>query len=71
MLNPQKSAEREALLKRLRAAYAELAQHEHNLAEFEARLPLEEQLRLNLRRLLDSNLPELTAELERRCSVRL
>ena len=66
MLNPQKTAEREALLKRLRAAYAELAQHQRNLVEGEARLPLEEQLRLKLLRLMDSNLPELTADLELR-----
>jgi hypothetical protein len=71
MLNPQKTVEREALLNRLQAAYAELAQHERNLVECEARLPLEEQLRLYLLRLVDSNLPELAAELECRCSVRL
>ena len=51
MLNPQKAAEREALLKRLRTAYAELAEHERNLLEGEARLPVEEQLKLYLLRL--------------------
>ena len=69
MLNPQKTIEREALLNRLQAAYAEFTQYERNLVECEARLPLEEQLRLYLLRLTDSNLPELAAELDRRCSV--
>jgi hypothetical protein len=55
MLNPQKTLEREALLRRIRELDAEIAQHERNLREGEARLPIEEQLRLNLRRLLESN----------------
>ena len=42
MLNPQKTLEREALLKRHREPQAEIAQHERNLREGEARLPLEE-----------------------------
>jgi hypothetical protein len=50
MLNRQKTLEREALLRRLRELYAEIAQHERNLRESEARLPLDEQLRLSLRR---------------------
>lgn len=49
MLNPQKTLEREAMLKRIRGLDAEIAQHERNLREGEARLPLEEQLRLKLR----------------------
>ena len=39
MLNPQKALEREALLKRIRQLDAEIAQHERNLREGEARLP--------------------------------
>ena len=49
MLNLQKTLEREAMLKRIRGLDAEIAQHERNLREGEARLPLEEQLRLKLR----------------------
>jgi hypothetical protein len=62
MLNPQKTREREALLKRLRELNAEIAQHERNLIEGEARLPLEEQLRLKLRRLIEANIPELAGK---------
>jgi len=54
MLNPQKTLEREAMLKRIRELDAQIAQHERNLREGEARLPLEDQLRLKLRRLVDS-----------------
>jgi hypothetical protein len=54
MLNPQKTFEREALLRRLRVVNAEIAQLERNMREGEARLPIEEQLRLKLRRLIDS-----------------
>jgi hypothetical protein len=39
MLNPQKTLEREALLKRIRELDAEIAQHERNLSEGEALLP--------------------------------
>jgi hypothetical protein len=41
MLNPQKTLEREALLKRIRELNAEIAQHERNLREDEARPPIE------------------------------
>ena len=41
MLNPQKTLEREAMLKRIRELDAEIAQHERNLHEGEARRPLE------------------------------
>jgi hypothetical protein len=60
MLNPQKTLERESLLRRHREIKVELAQTERNLREGEARLPIEEQLALNLRRLIESNIPELT-----------
>ena len=46
MLNPEKTREREAILKRLREVDAEIAQYERNLREREARLPIEEQLSL-------------------------
>ena len=52
MLNPKKTLEREALLRRVRELDAEIAQHERNLREGEARLPIEEQLRLNLQRFM-------------------
>ena len=45
MLDPQKTLERKALLKRIREIDAELAQIERNLREGEARLPIKEQLR--------------------------
>jgi hypothetical protein len=54
MLDPQKKLEREALLKRHREIQAELAQIERNIQEGEARLPIEEQLSLMLRRLVET-----------------
>jgi hypothetical protein len=42
MLNPQKTLEREALLKRMRELDAEIAQLERNVREGEARLPIED-----------------------------
>jgi hypothetical protein len=60
MLDPQKTREREAMLKRIRELDAEIAQHERNLREGEARLPIEEQLSLKLRRFIETNIPELT-----------
>jgi hypothetical protein len=62
MLNPQKTREREAMLKRIRERDAEIAQHERNLREGEARLPIEEQLRLKLRRFIEANIPELAGK---------
>ena len=59
MLDPQKTLEREALLKRHRELNAEIAQHERNMREGEARLPIEEQFSLNLRRVIEANIPEL------------
>jgi hypothetical protein len=44
MLDPQKTLEREALLKRHREIQAELAQIERNIRDIEAQLPIEEQL---------------------------
>jgi hypothetical protein len=57
MLNPQKTLEREALLKRIRELDAEIAQHERNMREGEARLPIDEQLRLKLRRFIEAHIP--------------
>ena len=62
MLNPQKTLEREAMLKRIRELDAEIAQHERNLREGEARLPVEEQLSLKLRRFIEANIPELAGK---------
>ena len=59
MLNPQKTRGREAMLRRIRELDAEIAQHERNMREGEARLPIEEQLRLKLRRFIEANIPEL------------
>jgi hypothetical protein len=62
MLDPQNTFEREALLKRHREIQAELAQSERNLREGEARLPIEEQLRLSPRRLVEAKIPELAGK---------
>ena len=61
-MNPQKTLEREAMLKRIRELDAEIAQHERNMREGEARLPIEEQISLKLRRFIEANIPELTVE---------
>ena len=58
----EKTLEREALRRRIRELNAEIARHERSLSEGEARLPIEEQLALNLRRLIESSIPELTAK---------
>ena len=63
MLDPQKKLEREAMLKRMRELDAEIAQHEHNMREGEARLPVEEQLRLKLLRFIDASIPELAGKI--------
>jgi hypothetical protein len=63
MLDPQKALEREALLKRIRELDAEIAQHERNLREGEARLPIGEQLRIKLRRFIEANIPELSGKI--------
>ena len=63
MLDPQKTLEREAMLKRIRELDAEIAQHERNLREGEARLPIEEQLALNLQRFIEANIPELNVNI--------
>jgi hypothetical protein len=62
MLDPQKTLEREALLRRHRELQAEIAQHQRNLREGEARLPIEEQLCLKLRRFIEANIPELAGK---------
>jgi hypothetical protein len=62
MLDPQKTLEREALLKRHREIQSELAQIECNIREIEARLPVEEQLSLKLRRFIEANIPELAGK---------
>ena len=60
---PQKTLEREALLKRHRELQAEIAQLERDMREGEARLPIEEQLSLKLRRFIEANIPELAGKL--------
>ena len=62
MLDPQKTLEREALLRRHRELQAEIAQLERNMREGEARLPIEEQLRLKLRRFIEANIPDLNRQ---------
>ncbi len=62
MLDRQKTLEREAMLKRIRELDAEIAQHERNLSDGEARLPVEEQLRLKLRRFIEAHIPELAGK---------
>jgi hypothetical protein len=63
MLNPQMTLERAAMLKRIRELDAEIAQHERNLREGEARLAIEEQVRLKLRRFIETNIPELAGKM--------
>ena len=58
MLDPQKTLEGEALLRQHRELEAEIAQHEPNLCEGEARLPLEDSCWLR-RRLIESEIPDL------------
>jgi hypothetical protein len=58
----KKTLERDALLKRHREIQAELAQIERNIREIEARLPVEEQLRLKLRRWIATELSSLLKE---------
>ena len=62
MLNPQKTLEREAMLKRIRELNAAIGRHERNLIEGEARLAIEEQLSLKLRRFIEANIPELAGK---------
>jgi hypothetical protein len=62
MLDPQKTVEREGLLKRIRELDAEIERYERNLREREARLPVEEQLRLKLRRFIEVKISELTVK---------
>jgi hypothetical protein len=64
MLDPQKALERQELLRRHRDLQAEIAQHERNIRDGEARLPFEEQLRLQLRRFIEANIPECRARFE-------
>jgi hypothetical protein len=63
MLNPKMTLERAAMLKRIRELDAEIAQHERNLREREARLAIEEQVRLKLRRFIETNIPELAGKM--------
>ena len=55
----QKTAERKAMLRRLRERKAEIAQHERNMREGEARFPVEEQLALMMQRVIESKVREL------------
>jgi hypothetical protein len=59
---PEKTLEREALLKRIRDLDAEIAQYERNIRELEAHLSLGEQLCLKLRRFIEANVPELAGK---------
>ena len=49
---------------RIRELDAEIAQHERNQREGEARLPIEEQLSLKLRRYIEANLSELAGRIK-------
>lgn len=57
MINQNASREREALLRRLRALDQEIADLQPSIRGGEARLPLEEQFRLNQARLVTAGLP--------------
>ena len=50
------------MLKRIRELNAKIAQLGRNLREGDARLPTEEQLGLNLRRLIESEIPDLAGK---------
>jgi hypothetical protein len=63
MLDPQKTLEHEALLKRIRELDAEIVCYERNLREREAQLPIEQQLRLKLRRFIEVKISELTVNI--------
>jgi hypothetical protein len=54
MLNPQRLLSA-TLLRRMRELEAEAAQHERNMRKGEARLPIEEQRRLSLQRVIETN----------------
>jgi hypothetical protein len=54
MLNPQRLLSA-TLLRRMRELDAEAAQHERNMRKGEARLPIEEQRRLSLQRVIETN----------------
>ena len=58
-MDKKQSLEREALLKRLQEVHRKLAENERRITEIEATLPLEEQLRLKLQRLLTAKFPSL------------
>ena len=62
MLNPQKTFEPQELLRRYRELQTEIAQHERNMREGEARLAIEEQVRLKLRRFIEANIAELAGK---------
>ena len=64
MLDPQKTLAREAMLERIRELDAEIAQHERNLREGEARLPIEERVSLKLRRFIEANIPEQAGKID-------
>ena len=51
-------------LKPVRELDAGIAQNERKLREGEARLPIEEQLRLKLRRFIEANIPELAGKIK-------
>lgn len=52
MISEERREEREALVQRLKELYQEIDEHERRIKETEARLPLEEQYRLALKRAL-------------------
>jgi len=58
-MNKDLSLEREALLKQLQELYRKLAENQKRIEELESALPLEEQLRLNVNRVLQAKFPAL------------
>ena len=61
-MNKDLTLEREALLKQLEDLYCKLAENQRRIKELESQLPLEEQLRLNVNRVLQVSFPALAGK---------
>ena len=66
MLDPQKTLEREALLKRIRELDAEIAQYERNLREVKHGCRLRSSYGFTLGRFIEASIPELAGKIRMR-----